>query len=61
MSADGTEELRMAEGETQRAVASHGDTRDGAIGAAGRGAIALFDEREKFLQKEILVAVPAVF
>src|SRR5579859_453089 len=50
----------MAEGEMQRVVAAHGDTGDGAVGSAGRGAVAFFDEREKFLQKKILVAVPAV-
>ena len=58
--ADGAEELRMAEGEMQRAVASHGDAGDGAIGAAGSGTIALFDVREKFLEKEIFVAVFSV-
>jgi len=61
VSADGAEKLRMAESEMQHAVASHGNAGDGAIGAAGRGAIALFDEREKFLKQKILVAVPAVF
>ena len=60
MGADSAEELRVAEGEMQRAVASHGDARDGAVGAAGGDAIALFDEREKFLQKKIFVAVLAV-
>jgi len=47
--ADGAEKLRMAEGEMQRTVAAHGDAGDGAVRAAGCGAIALFDEREKFL------------
>ena len=58
--ADGAEELRMAEGEMERTVASHGDAGDGAIGAAGGDSIALFDEGEKFLEKEILVAIFSV-
>jgi len=57
---DGAEKLRVAEGEMQRAVAAHGDAGDGTVGAARRGAIAFFDEREKFLEKEILVAAPAI-
>ena len=60
MGADGAEKLRMAEGEMQRAIASHRDAGDGAVGAAGRGAVAFFDERKKFLEKEIFVAVFAV-
>ena len=44
----------------QRAVTSHGDAGNGAIGAAGRCAVAFFDEREKFLQQKIFVAVLAV-
>ena len=59
--ADGAEKLRMAEGEMQCAIAAHGDTGDGTVGAAGRDAVAFFDEREKFLQQKIFVAVPAVF
>ena len=58
--ADRAEELRMAEGEMEGAVASHGDAGDGAIGAAGRGAIPLFDEWKKFLEEKILVAIFAV-
>jgi len=58
--ADGAEKLGMAEGEMQRAVASHGDAGNGSVGAAGRGTVTLFDEREKFLQQKILVAVFAV-
>jgi len=58
--ADGAEELRVAEGEMKGAVASHGDAGDGAVGAAGSDAIALFDERKKFEQKKILVAVLAI-
>ena len=60
MGADRAEELRMAEGEMQRAVATHGDAGDGAVGAAGGCAIALFDEREKFLKEKIFVTVFAV-
>lgn len=48
--ADRAEKLWVAEGKMQRAVASHGDARDAAIGAAGSGAIAFFDERKEFLQ-----------
>jgi hypothetical protein len=59
--ADGREELGMAEGEMERAEAAHGDAVDGAVGAAGRDAIAFFDEGKKFLDQEILVAVFAVF
>jgi len=43
--ADGAEKLRMAEGEMQRTVATHGDAGDGTVRAAGRGAVTLFDER----------------
>ena len=60
MGADGSEELRMAESEMERAEASHGDAVDGAISAAGGGAVALFDEGKKFLDEEIFVAVLAV-
>ncbi len=55
--ADGAEELRMTEGEMERAVASHGDAGDGAIGAAGGDAVVLFDVGKKFLEEEILVAI----
>ena len=58
--ADGGEELGMAEGEVERAIASHGDAGNGAVGAAGSGAVTFFDEREKFLEEEIFVAVFAV-
>jgi hypothetical protein len=58
--ADGPEKLRVAKGEMQGAVAAHGDAGDGAVGSARRDAVAFFDEREKFLQKEIFVAVLAV-
>lgn len=60
VSADGAEELRMAEGEMEGAVATHGNAGDGAIGAAGRNAITFFDEREKFLQQKVFVANLAV-
>jgi len=58
--ADGAEELRVAKGKMQRAVASHGDAGDGAVSAPGSDTIALFDKREKFLEQKILVAVFAV-
>jgi len=58
--ANGTEELRMAEREMESAVATHGDTGDGAVGAAGSGAVAVFDEGEKFLKEKIFVAVFSV-
>ena len=58
--ADRRKQLRMSEGEMERAVATHGDTGDGAIGAAGADAVAAFDERKKFLQKKILIANFAV-
>jgi hypothetical protein len=53
--ADRRKQLRMSEGEMEGAIAAHGDAGDGAIGAAGAGAVAAFDERKKFLQKKILV------
>ena len=60
VSADGRKELGMAEGEMERAESAHGDAVNSAIGAAGRDAIAFFDEGKKFLDQEILVAVLAV-
>jgi hypothetical protein len=44
----------------KRAVTAHGNAGDGAIGAAGADAVVAFDEREKFLQKKILVAEFAI-
>jgi len=61
VSADGAESLWLTEGEVERTVTSHRDARNGPIGAAGSGAIASFDEGEKFLEQEIFVAVLAVF
>jgi hypothetical protein len=58
--ADGSKKLRMVEGQVERAVAAHGDSIDGAIGAAGCDSIAVFDEGEKFLEHEIFVAILAV-
>ncbi len=60
MSADGTEELRMAEGQMERAVASHGYAGNGAVGAAGSGAVTFFDEGKEFFEQKILVAIFAV-
>ena len=60
MGTDGAEELRVTEGEMERAIASHGDARDGAVGAAGSDAVALFDKGEKFLEEEVFVTVLAV-
>ena len=45
----------------ERAIAAHGDSIDGAIGAAGCDSVALLDERKKFLNQEILVKIVAVF
>jgi hypothetical protein len=44
----------------ERAVAAHGNSGDGPIGAAGASAVAAFNEGEKLLKKEILVADFAV-
>jgi hypothetical protein len=58
--ADGREELRMVEGQMKRAEAAHGDAIDGAIRAAWRDAVALFDKGKEFLDQEIFVAVLAI-
>jgi hypothetical protein len=44
----------------KRAVAAHGNAGDGAIGTAGTDAVVPLDKREKFIEKEILVADSAV-
>src|SRR5215469_2620245 len=44
----------------ERAVASHGDAGDGAVGASRGCAVSFFNQREKLLEKEILVAAVAV-
>src|SRR5215469_5909424 len=44
----------------ERAVASHGDAGDGAVGAPRGYAVAFFNQRKKLLEKEILVAAVAV-
>ena len=56
MRADGGEKFRVPEREVQCAIASHGDSRDRAIRAAGPRAVARFDSRQEFLHQEILVA-----
>lgn len=58
---DSNKKLRMAEGEMECTVTAHGHARDGPVGAARRNAIALFDERKKFLKEEIFVANFPVF
>jgi hypothetical protein len=58
--ADGREQFGMSEGEMEGAVAAHGNAGNGAIGAAGTDAVAVFDERKKFPQEEGFVADFAV-
>jgi len=58
--ADGGEEFGMAKGEMKGAVAAHGNTGDGAVGAAGANAVVTLDERKEFAEKEIFVADLAV-
>src|SRR5216684_8033579 len=53
--ANGAEELRMAKGKMQRAVSTHGNSGDPASGASGLGAVAFFDLRQEFPEKEILI------
>ncbi len=58
--ARGRKKLRVAKRQVERAVTAHGDSVDGAIGAAGCGSITLFDKGEKFLDHEIFVTILAV-
>ena len=58
--AKGNEELRMKEGQMQRAVSAHGNSGYAVRGAPGPGAIAFFDLRQKFSEKEILITTVAV-
>ena len=58
--ADGRKQFGMSEGEMEGAVAAHGNAGKRAIGASGTDAVAMFDERKKFLQEEGLVADFAV-
>lgn len=60
MGAHGAEELRMAEGQVQSAIAAHGNPGNAAVGASGLRAIAFFDLGKKFLEKKILVTKAAV-
>lgn len=50
----------MTKREMQRAIAAHGDSRDGAIGTARTHAVAALDERKEFLEKKVLVTNFAV-
>ena len=56
MGADGGKQFGMGEGETQRAVSSHGNAGDGPALPSRADAIFAFDRRDEFLQKEIAVA-----
>lgn len=56
VSADGNEELRMAEGEMQRAESAHRNAGNGAVSAAGSDTIVSLDKGEKFLEQKILIA-----
>src|SRR5690348_4480038 len=58
--ADGGEEFGMAKGEVKGAIAAHGNTGDGAVGASGASAVVALDERKKFAEEEIFVADVAV-
>ena len=60
MSADCRKELRVAESDVQRSVATHGNARDSVIGAASVNAVMAFDEGEEFFQEKIFVARFAV-
>ena len=60
MGAKGGEELRMAEGQMQGAVSTHRNSGYAARGAPGLGAIAFFNLRQKFSEKEILITTLAV-
>src|SRR5260370_41150924 len=50
----------MAEGEMQRAVSAHRNSGDAARGAPVLDAIAFFDLRQNFVEKEILITTVAV-
>ena len=54
--ADRRKKFRMAKCEMERAVAAHGSSGDGAVGAAGSRAETFFDAWKKFLHEEIFVA-----
>lgn len=58
--ADGGKELRVTKGEMERAVATHGDSRNGAMGAAGASTVVLLEVRKEFLEEEIFVALLVV-
>ncbi len=57
----GREELRMPEGQVQRAIPAHRNPGNRPVGAARRCAIALLDERQKLLHQKVFVAFLPVF
>ncbi len=58
--ADRGKQLRVTEGEAQRAVTAHGNPCDRMVGAALLDTIFRFDPRNKFLQKEIAITNGAI-
>src|SRR5579872_4196775 len=60
LSADRSEHFRMRKSETQRAVASHGNTADAPGTSGPADAIFVLDERNEFLQEKVAVAHRAV-
>lgn len=56
MGADGAKQVRIEKGETERAVAPHGDAGDAAVLAAGANAVVALDVGDEFANEEILVA-----
>lgn len=60
MGADGRKKLWVTKSQMERAIATHGNAGDGAIGASGMRAIAALYERNEFLEQEIFVTVLAV-
>lgn len=54
--ADSSEKLGMPEGQMERAIAAHGNSGNGAVSAAWRSAIVLFDEGKKLPEQKIFVA-----
>src|SRR5579859_5061052 len=58
--AHGAEELRMAEGNVQRTVSAHRNSRNSARFAPRLRAIPPLDRRHKLLQEEILIAALAI-
>lgn len=54
--ADSSEKLGMPEGQMERAITAHGNSGNGAVSAAWRSAIVLFDEGKKLPKQKIFVA-----